>query len=176
MEAKNLAELYDLPLVDWSTIEAGLDAGFTQAPGTGGPDRHTCWLTTIDPDGRPHVTGVGGFWRDGSWWIVTGRSSRKGRNMERDPRCTMSVALRRFDVVVEGNAVLVTDPDVVAGIATVAADDGWPAEPDESGTAITAPFSAPSAGPPPWHVYRIEPTAAMALVTEEPGGATRWTF
>jgi hypothetical protein len=35
---------------------------------------------------------------------------------------------------------------------------------------------APSAGPPPWHVYRFTPTAATALATIEPGGATRWTF
>ena len=41
-EAKNLADLYDLPLVDWSAVTARLDQGVTQAPGTGGPDRHTC--------------------------------------------------------------------------------------------------------------------------------------
>src|SRR6476469_1524864 len=59
MEAKNLATLYDLPPLDWGRIEASLQVGLTQAPGTGGPDRHTCWLATIDADGRPHVTGVG---------------------------------------------------------------------------------------------------------------------
>ena len=61
MDARNLADLYDLPLVDWAPIEAALDAGLTQAPGTGGPDHHTFWLATVDPDGRPHVTGIGGF-------------------------------------------------------------------------------------------------------------------
>lgn len=176
MEAKNLAELYDLPIVEWSTIDAGLSGDITQAPGTGGPDRHTCWLATIDPDGAPHVTGVGGFWSDGAWWVVAGRSSRKARNMERDPRCTMSVAVKDADVVVECDAALVTDPDVVAGIAATAAEGGWPASVDESGTAIIAEYSAPSAGPPPWHVYRLTPRAATAVVTVEPGGATRWRF
>lgn len=176
METKNLAELYDLAPVAWSTITEGLDRGFTQAPGTGGPDRHTCWLATIDADGRPHVTGVGAFWDDGVWWVVTARTSRKGRNLERDPRCSISLATHDFDVTVEGTAELVEDPEVVARIAAVAAADGWPASPDETGTAITAAYSAPSAGPPPWHVYRITPTAATALVTVEPGGATRWTF
>src|ERR1700694_3049488 len=59
METRNLAELYDLAPVDWSGVAAALDAGFPQAPGSGGPDRHTCWLVTIDPDGRPHVNGIG---------------------------------------------------------------------------------------------------------------------
>ncbi|MEU7817307.1 hypothetical protein [Pseudonocardia sp. NPDC049154] len=51
MDATNLAELYDLPTMDWDRIRAGLDAGFPQAPGAGGPNRHTCWLTTLGPGG-----------------------------------------------------------------------------------------------------------------------------
>lgn len=176
MDARNLADLYELPLVDWADIGTRLEAGFTQAPDTGGPDRHTCWLATIDTDGRPHVTGIGGSWLDGAFWFTTGRTSRKGRNLARDPRCTMSLAVQAFDLVVEGEAHLVEDPAVVADFAARAAADGWPARVDESGTALTADFSAPSAGPPPWHVYRLTPTAATAVVTIEPGGATRWTF
>jgi hypothetical protein len=57
VEAKNLADLYDLPPVDWAAVTAPLDRGVTQAPETGGPDRHTTWLTTINADGSPHVTG-----------------------------------------------------------------------------------------------------------------------
>jgi hypothetical protein len=53
MDARNLADLYDSPLLEWSRIEARLAQGLTQAPGTGGPDRHTCWLATINPDGSP---------------------------------------------------------------------------------------------------------------------------
>ena len=48
MEGTNLADLYDLPLLEWERIEARLDEGLSQAPGTGGPDRHTCWLATIN--------------------------------------------------------------------------------------------------------------------------------
>ena len=59
MDATNLADLYGSPLLDWDRITARLDDGLTQAPGTGGPDRHTCWLATINPDGSPHVTGIG---------------------------------------------------------------------------------------------------------------------
>lgn len=176
METRNLADLYDLPPVEWDTITRRMGEEITQAPGTGGPDRHTFWLATIDPDGRPHVTGVGGFWHRGGLWFVTGRSSRKGRNLARDPRCSISVATDRFDLVVEGEAALVEDPGVVAEVAAIASEGGWPARVDDTGTALTAEFSAPSAGPPPWHVYRITTQAATALQTVDPGGATRWTF
>jgi len=47
---------------------------------------------------------------------------------------------------------------------------------DAPGAALTAEFSAPSAGAPPWHAYRITVRAATALSTVEPGGATSWRF
>jgi PPOX class probable F420-dependent enzyme len=176
MDATNLADLYGTPLLDWSAIEGRLREGVTQAPGSGGPNRHTCWLATINPDGSPHVTGIGALWTDGAFWFETGRQSRKGRNVARDPRCTLSVATTDFDLVVEGIAELVTDPALVAVMAERWAAEGWPCRVDDSGTALTADFSAPSAGPPPWHVYRVIATAATALATVEPGGATRWRF
>jgi len=176
MDAKNLAELYDLPTLDWEPLAAKLAAGYTQAPGTGGPNRHSTWIATIDADGSPHVTGIGSGWLDGAFIFETGRTTRKGRNLARDPRCTISLALEEFDIVVEGEAELVGDPALVAEVARLYNEDGWPAEVDESGTALTAPFSAPSAGPPPWHVYRVAPKTAMVLSVIEPGGATRFTF
>jgi hypothetical protein len=177
VRAHNLADLYDLPPLEWSSITERLDrGGLTQAPDTGGPNRHTCWLTTLDADGAPHTTGVGAEWLDGSWWFETGRGTRKGRNVERDPRCSLAVALHEFDLVVQGTASLVTDPATVARLAETWAAGGWPCRVDESGTALTAEFSAPSAGRPPWHVYRITPVSAVALGTVEPGGATRFDF
>lgn len=176
MEATNLADLYDLATLDWAPIERRLDEGLAQAPGAGGPDRHTCWLATINADGSPHVTGIGANWVDGAYFFETGETTRKGRNLARDPRCTLSVATHEFDLVVDGAAVRVTDPVVVADMARRWASEGWPARVDESGIALTADFSAPSAGPPPWAVYKLEPRRATALSTVEPGGATRWTF
>jgi hypothetical protein len=176
VETKNLADLYDLPLVDWSAITSRLDQGFTQAPDTGGPNRHTCWLTTLDEDGAPHTNGLGAEWLDGSWWFETGRRTRKGRNLERDPRCTLAVALQEFDLVVSGTASVVTDPATVARLADAWAAGGWPCRVDESGIALTAEFSAPSAGKPPWHVYRITPVSATVLATIGGGGATRFDF
>jgi PPOX class probable F420-dependent enzyme len=175
MDAKNLADLYDLPLLDWGRVATRLDAGFSQAPGTGGPNRHTCWLATIDADGRPHLTGVGALWHDGAFWFETGPTTRKARNVARDPRATLSLALDEYDLVVEGTVERVTDPALVAELAAIWAED-WPCRVDDSGVALTAEFSAPSAGSPPWFVYRLTPTAATALQTVEPGGATRWRF
>src|SRR3954452_15456926 len=146
MEARNLADRYDLPLIDWAGVEARLALGVTQAPGSGGPDLHTCWLATINADGTPHVTGVGALWVDGAFWFETGETTRKGRNLARDPRCTLSLATADFDLVVEGEARPVRDPETVARMATEWADGGWPCRPDETGTALTADYSAPSAG------------------------------
>ena len=176
MDATNLADLYGTPLLDWNAVRARLDQGLSQAPGTGGPNRHTCWLATINPDASPHLTGVGALWVDGSFWFETGDGTRKARNLARDPRCSLSVAADDFDLVVEGDAHKVTDPTTVAAMAERWAAAGWPARVDESGSALTADFSAPSAGPPPWFVYRLTPHAATALLTVAPGGATRWRF
>jgi hypothetical protein len=176
MEARNLADLYDLPPLEWAPIAARLEAGVAMAPGDGGPDRHSAWLATIDPDGAPHVTGLGAIWHDGAFWFETGERSRKGRNLARDPRCTLSLATQDFDLVVDGAAHVVDDPAVVADLAAQWAAGGWPCRVDDSGVALTADFSAPSAGPPPWRVYRLTPRRATAVATVEPGGATRWTF
>ena len=174
MEAINLGAGDGLPTVDWSTVVERVANGSRPAP-----DAHnarTTWLTTINADGSPHVTPVGAIWLDGSFCFQTGAGTRKARNVERDPRCAMSVSVFDADVVVEGRAVRVTDPDVLTRAAATWATGGWPAEPDPSGTGITAPFNAPAQGPPPWHVYRIEPTSAVVALNDEPGGLTRFRF
>lgn len=177
MRARNLAEQYGAPTMDWARVTDRLDEGFAQVPGSGtGPGRHTWWLATINDGGAPHVTAVGALWLDGTFWFETGRSSRKGRNLARDPRCALSVSLLEFDLTVEGTAELVTDPHRVAAAARTWAAEGWPCEVDASGTALTAPYSAQSAGPPPWHVYRLAPGSAHAVQTVEPYGAARWRF
>ena len=174
MHTKNLAELYDLETLEWAPIAERLERGMTMAPGTGGPDRHSAWLSTINADGSPHVTGLGVLWLHDHFWFETGKTTRKARNVARDPRCTVSLATQEFDLVVEGTAELVVDPAMVAEVAEHYAED-WPCRVDESGIALTAEFSAPSAGPPPWHVFEITPRRATALQIE-PGGATTWVF
>jgi hypothetical protein len=106
----------------------------------------------------------------------TGAGTKKSHNLARDPRCSIAVSIRDADVVVEGAAARVTDPTLVARLASAWAAGGWPAEPDATGTGITAPFNAPSQGPPPWFVYRVEPRSATVALGTEPGGLTRFRF
>jgi hypothetical protein len=173
VEIINLGKADGLPPVDWATVVEKLDAG--SSPAADGANSRTTWLSTINEDGSPHVTAVGARWLDGTFWLQTG-ATRKGRNLARDPRCSVAVSIRDADVVIEGDAVRVTEPVAVARIAKAWADNGWPVEPDESGSGITAPFNAPSQGPPPWHVYRIEPRSAIVASATEPGGLTRFRF
>jgi hypothetical protein len=146
------------------------------ADGPGAANSRTTWLSTVNQDGSPHVTAVGALWRDGTFWFQTGAGTRKGRNVARDPRCSSQCRSATADVVIEGDAARVTEPGAVARIAKAWADNSWPAEPDDSGSGITAPFNAPSQGPPPWNVYRIEPRSATVVLATEPGGLTHFRF
>jgi hypothetical protein len=104
-------------------------------------------LATINADGSPHVTGVGAVWAEGTFWFQTGERTLKARNLARDPRCTLGVAMREFDLVVEGEAEQVTDPPIVAAMAERWAAEGWPCRVDETGRALTADYSALSRTP-----------------------------
>ena len=108
----------------------------------------------------------------GNWYFTSGPSTRKSQNVARDPRCVFSVATRPFDIVIEGTAHRVSDATELRSVADAYQHEGWPAVVD--GDALTAEYSAPSAGPPPWHVYRVEARTVFALGTAEPGGATRF--
>jgi Pyridoxamine 5'-phosphate oxidase len=163
---------YGLPPIDWERVRKAMSTTYTQAPGTGGPDRHTSWLTTTNPDGTSHVRPVGTEQVDGVWYFTSGPATRKSRNVAANPRCVLSIATHPFDLVVEGSAERVTDAGELSAAVDAFNRDGWPAKVE--GDAVTADYSAPSAGPPPWYVYRIEPETVYAFGTEEPGGATKY--
>ncbi|MFZ1162224.1 DUF447 domain-containing protein [Mycobacterium sp.] len=158
--------------IDWSRVQEVLTSDLTQAPGTGGPTRHTAWLTTINPDGSPHVMPVGIVRVEATWYFNSGPRTRKSRNLVRDSRCVVSVATDPFDLVIQGTATQVIDHIELRTVAAAFRDGGWPASVD--GKALTAEYSAPSAGPPPWHAYRVVPATVYALGTSEPYGATRF--
>lgn len=167
---------YGAPLIPWTRVRESLDHGLTQAPETAGPNRHTCWLATVNPDSRPHVMPVGALWIDGTFYFTSGAGTRKAKNLAQNPHCVLSVAIREFDLVFEGTAAKVADTAKVAHIAEAYRADGWPASVDESGTSLTAPYSAPAAGPPPWDIFEFTPETVYALGTAEPYGATRFNF
>ena len=166
MKSKNLADLYELPLVPWTRALEALEN--SDAPNGG-----TWFLATADTSGNPHVAGVGAIWDDGKVYVVSGPGTRKSRNLAQNPNCAISVSMKGIDLVIEGVAQRVTDDQILQRMAKRYADTGWPTRVENG--AFTYDYSAPSAGPPPWNLYQVAPTAIYGVLGEEPGGATRWT-
>jgi hypothetical protein len=139
------------------------------------PAADTTWfLGTVRPDGRPHAAGVGATWLKGDLYFVSGPGTRKSKDIAANPACTLSVRLEGVDLVFEGEAIRVTDAATLEAVAARYREGGWPATVE--GNALTAPFSAPSAGPPPWHLFRLDFTKVFGVAGQEPHGATRWSF
>lgn len=164
VEVTNL-DRYGNPALDWNRADEALTAG---------PASGTSILGTVGPDGRPHAAGVGAAWLDDGLYIVSGPGTRKSRNLAANPACTVSASLSGIDVIIEGDASRVTDAATLERVAAYFRDKGWPAE--VQGDAITAPYSAPSAGPPPWYLYEVTVHTAFGVASAQPDGATRWRF
>ncbi|WP_137293848.1 pyridoxamine 5'-phosphate oxidase family protein [Nocardioides dongxiaopingii] len=83
-------------------------------------DRHLCTLTTLRPDGRPHVVPVGVALdlEQECAWVITGSGSRKVRNLLAAGSAGGPVAACQVDgarwATLEGTAVVVHDPASVA--------------------------------------------------------------
>jgi general stress protein 26 len=79
------------------------------------------WLTTVRPEGRPHVTPLLAVWSDGALYFCTGADERKGRNLARNPEVVLTTGTNAraegCDLVVEGTAVRVTDEVRLAALA-----------------------------------------------------------
>ena len=166
VEVTNL-DIYGNPSLLWSRPHDLLAASPTRTD-------ITYFLGTVRPDGRPHSAGFGALWHDGDLYLASGPATRKSRNLAANPACTVSIKLEGIDLVLEGEARRVTDQPTLEQVAQLYREGGWPAE--VQGDALTAPFSAPSAGPPPWYVYRFTFHTAFGVATAEPHGATRWRF
>lgn len=73
----------------------------------------TYWLSTVRPDGRPHVTTLIAVWNGDALYFSTGPSEQKCKNLEKNPHCILTTGNNRLDdgldLVVEGEAVRVTD-------------------------------------------------------------------
>jgi hypothetical protein len=115
---------------------------------------------------------VGVISHNAGWYFTSGSATRKSRNLARDSRCVVSIATDQFDLILEGIAEKISDGDELASVAVAFVRSGWPAK--VVGDALTAEYSAPSAGPPPWHVYRAQPSDVFAMGTSEPFGATKF--
>jgi hypothetical protein len=129
------------------------------------------WLATTGEDGSPHLAGIGARWLDDQLWFVSGATTHKSRNLERRPDCAIAAELPSLDVTFRGRARRVTDQPTVERLASHWASTGWPARAGEG--VIEADYSAPSAGPPPWDLWALEPHSALAVGER---GAMRWRF
>lgn len=132
------------------------------------------YLGTVGPDGTPHVAGIGPVWHDGDFYVTSGPNAQKTQNLLRQPACTLAGRVGGFDVTMRGTARRVVDVATLETVAGRFREGGWPCT--VAGDAFTAPYSAQSAGPPPWHLYRFAYRIVVALRVSEAGGAMRWSF
>lgn len=85
----------------WSQVEAVLESA------------ELFWLSTVRPDGRPHVAPLPAVWHEGRLHFCTGPDEQKAVNIERNSRVALTTGNNRWkqglDVVVEGTALRIGD-------------------------------------------------------------------
>ncbi len=145
----------------------------------------TSWLATTRGDGRPHLVPVNAFWIDGALHMVVGEGTQKARDLASDDRCVIgmtSTKLPSIDIVVEGHARPITDDEEVQRVAAILIEHGWPLE--VKGDSVYGP-NAPTAGPPPYRIFRMVPSKVLGLPgmfgmeqfkPEDLPKPTRWDF
>lgn len=134
------------------------------------------WLSTVRPDGRPHVTPLIGIWCAGALYFVTGAGERKAKNLVDNRHCVLTTGrntLDGLDVVVEGQALEVSE-DAERRSAADAFESKYSAE-------LTSPEGT-------WFglgdtvragdvlVYRVAPVVAFGFGKGEQYSQTRWSF
>jgi hypothetical protein len=133
------------------------------------------WLSTVRPDGRPHVTTVAAVWADGALHFTTGRSERKAMNLVRNSHCVITTGtntLEGLDVVVEAEAVLVTDEARLQRLAEAYVakyDQVFVFEVREGALWIEGSED-------PGLAYELRPTKAFGFGKGESFSQTRWRF
>ena len=79
------------------------------------------WLTTVRPDGRPHVTPLLAIWLDGALYFSTGASERKAKNLAQNAHCVLTTGCNALneglDLVVEGDAATMRDEATLQRVA-----------------------------------------------------------
>jgi len=84
-------------------------------------DAQLSWLSTVRPDGRPHVTPLITVLLDDALYFCTGPAERKAKNLEYNRHCVLTTGCNALDdgldLVVEGDAVTVRDDDKLRRLA-----------------------------------------------------------
>ncbi|WP_407550502.1 pyridoxamine 5'-phosphate oxidase family protein [Streptomyces sp. Pv4-95] len=149
----------------WSTAVGGL----TEA--------EIFWLSTVRPDGRPHVTPLLAVWADDALHFCTGPDERKARNLAANARCVLTTSTAGgndlhagLDVIIEGEAVQVQDETTLRGLAELyAAKYGSDWHFDVRNGAFYGVGDRAD-------VFRVEPVRAFGFGRGETYSQTRWSF
>ena len=135
------------------------------------------WISTVRADGRPHVTPLVAVWSEGAIHFHTGAGEQKAANLRANPHVVLTTGCNRWDqgldVVVEGDAVQVTDEDTLRRLAGAWAakwDGRWRLEARAGG------FGNPGVDDHPSIVFTVRPVKIYAHAKGDPFGATTHTF
>jgi nitroimidazol reductase NimA-like FMN-containing flavoprotein (pyridoxamine 5'-phosphate oxidase superfamily) len=135
------------------------------------------WISTVRPDGRPHVTPLVAVWLDGALAFTTGRQEVKYANLEANPNVMITTGCnhwdRGVDVIVEGVAARVTDHQTLERLAAAWArkwDGSW-----RFGVR-DGEFRDLSSGDWPSRVFSVTPARIYAHTKGEPFAVTRYRF
>jgi nitroimidazol reductase NimA-like FMN-containing flavoprotein (pyridoxamine 5'-phosphate oxidase superfamily) len=132
------------------------------------------WITTVRPDGRPHVTPLIGVAADDKVYFCTGLEEQKGRNLQRNDRVAITTGnnawAKGLDVVVEGTAVRIDDDEQLRPLA-----EAWEAKygSDWHFDVYDGMFRHADGGGAA--VFRIEPAKVLAFA-KDPHGQTTYRF
>jgi nitroimidazol reductase NimA-like FMN-containing flavoprotein (pyridoxamine 5'-phosphate oxidase superfamily) len=174
-------------------IHAELDERFSDSAASAVPwedavrvlaDAQLAWITTVRADGRPHVTPLVTVWLDGALHFCTGPEEQKARNLVANPNVVLTTGCNRWDegldVVVEGEAVRVTDPAMLERLASAWAakwDGRWNYTAVEGGFAHGGadggPDGAGAVDHGPVHVYGVHPSKVLGF-GKDPFSQTRY--
>jgi nitroimidazol reductase NimA-like FMN-containing flavoprotein (pyridoxamine 5'-phosphate oxidase superfamily) len=133
------------------------------------------WICTVRSDGRPHVTPLVAVWLDRTMYFCTGPAEQKAVNLGGTSHVVLMTGCnawdRGVDVVVEGEAVQVTDSSTLHRLAKAWAakwDGRWHYEVDPSG------FRHEGGGGTAL-VFSVRPTKVFAFA-KGTFGQTRYLF
>jgi hypothetical protein len=135
------------------------------------------WLSTVRPDGRPHVTPVAAIWIENALVFGTGPSERKAHNLAANANCILTTGTNRlgqgFDIVVEGETVRLTDAEVLRPISKAFLEkyaDMFVYDIEDDGTASNR-------GGGEVLLFRVTPVKAFGFWRGDGGfSQTRWRF
>lgn len=126
---------------------------------------HDYWLATTRPDWRPHVMPVWGAWNQGAMWFSASVRSRKVRNLQSNPACTITTDDARNPVVLEGRAELITNRALIAIFL------------NRINTKYAQSMTLESLDPQVNACFRVKPAKVIALQEDKfTGSPTRWEF